>query len=258
MSIDNISHLAVCGDSFAVGAGMQLDRCFEDSFGGVVAERLQVPLKVYARSGACNFLIYLQVKKVAEQSRSSDGTPLVLINLTSYSRIFFPYDSREIRTSIDLGDVDYHSYHPYHDRSKPKRPLEFTPSDKPNFTSETISNVGLKLHGNMESLTKMSEVSKRKWQAISMYFEELYDDAVKMETDAALAAAMHLMLENEKIPHIFLGIDQKRYPLVPKDMFLEVNWHDIGAIHPDPAKTFHCNATGHGIVADSILQHLGC
>ena len=256
LEVYNATHVSVCGDSFGVGSGMPMHRCFEDSFGGQVSSTMGIPLKVYARSGSCNFLIYLQVKKVVEQSITRNDRPLVLINLTSYSRIVFPYDSRSVGGLSDLSNVDYRSYHPYHKTSHPRRELEFDTVESPNLTSETISNVGLALHGNMESPGRLAEVAKKKWKAISIYFEEIYDDSVKIEIDSALATTMHYMLEKAGLPHIFIGVRKDFFPMIPNKNFLEENWGDISKLHQDPAMTKHCNAVGHGIVASKILEKI--
>lgn len=256
--IDDITHIAVCGDSFGVGSGMPLDRCFEDSFGGIVASSLGIPLKVYARSGSCNFVIYLQVKKIVEQVRERNDRPLVLVSLTSHSRLIFPYDSRISGGAADLSNVDYLGYAPYHRSSVPRRKLEFIPVDQPNLTSETISNTNLALHGNTELLknTRLMEISRRKWQAISIYFEEIYDNSVKMEMDVALATTMHVMLEKQGLPHVIMGLQSKDYSMIPYHHFMEVNWHEISKMHPDPLRTMHCDRLGHEMVANMILSKI--
>ena len=252
----DITHIYVCGDSFAVGSGMPLDRCFEDSFGGVVASRLGLPLRVYARSGSCNFVIYLQVKKCVEMAKLRGENPLVLISLTSHSRLLMPYESRGLGGTVDLADVDYQSYHPYHHTSRPRRDLEFTPSPRPTLTSETISSIGLALHGNLSTGARFAEISRKKWKAIESYFSELYDDAAKMETDAALVASMHLMLERAGHRHVVLGKDRRTHPLVPEGRFVEIDWNGISLAHPDPARTMHCDSVGHAMVADRIIPNL--
>lgn len=251
-----ITHVYVCGDSFAVGSGMPLDRCFEDSFGGIVAERLGLPLRVFARSGSCNFVIYLQVKKCIDVARERGENPLVLVSLTHHSRLLIPYESRGLPTAIDLSDVDYQSYHPYHSTSTPRRPLEFTPKHDPMLTSETIASMGLAMHGNLSNDDRSSEMRRRKWKAIAMYFSELYDDAAKLETDIALAATMHLMLEKAGFEHRILARDTRAHTLPLAEKLLQIDWNGISAAHPDPARTMHCNRDGHAIVAHRIITSI--
>lgn len=166
-----IDTVAVCGDSFGVGSGLPLETCYENSFGGIVAKKLNLPLKVYARSGCCNYVIYLQVKKIIEQFHKLQHKPLVLITFTHHSRIVFPFDSTKLTTHVDLSNVEYKSYAPYSKYSTPTRPVEFELSATPNLTSETISNLNLCLAGSsLKDNVNYKEILEHKWKAIALYF----------------------------------------------------------------------------------------
>jgi hypothetical protein len=249
-----IDSIAVCGDSFGCGSGMPQNRCYEDSFGGYVSKKLDLPLKVYARSGCCNFTIFLQVKKVIDQFNHKVHAPLVLVTLTNHARLTFPIDSTKISTDCDLRNVDYRKYEPYSNLSSPTRPIHFDLSDEPNLLSETISNMNLGLKGrHMRNDERFDRIMDRKWKAISMYFEEIYDDSIKMHYDVSIATMMHLMLKEAGLPHVIFGFGRYMHRFIPDPNFVEIHWGSICMNHPDEGRSGHCNAVGHAIVAEKIL-----
>lgn len=252
-----IDCVAVCGDSFGVGSGLPLDSCYENSFGGIVAKKLQLPLKVYARSGCCNYIIYLQVKKIIEQYHNNLHKPLVLITITHHSRIVFPFDSTRLTTNVDLSNVEYKSYAPYSDYSKPQRPLEFNLLPTPNLTSETISNLNLCLAGSsLKNNVNYKDILDDKWRAISLYFKELYDDTIKQDYDCAIINLMHQQLLSLNIPHIFLGYKVQNLEFINSKNFADVHWGKLSSMYPDVAKSGHCNEIGHQHAADIILEKI--
>ncbi len=250
-----IDSVAICGDSFACGSGMPLDRCFEDSFGGKVASELNLPLRMYARSGACNFTIYLQVKKVVEQINTKSIKPVVLISLTNHSRLIFPIDSTKTSNKIDLSNVEYLSYTPYSDTAVPnRRKPDFDLDESPNLRSETISNLNLCLAGSFLLNSKsFKSIMDRKWTAIRYYFEELYDDQIKQEQDIAIAHMMHNLLKEANAPHVIFGFGRHSFRFVDIKNFAEVHWGEISLKYPDRAGSGHCDERGHQIVADRLL-----
>jgi hypothetical protein len=250
-----IDCVVVCGDSFGTGAGLDEDQRFEKSFGGIVSSRLDVPLKVYARSGCCNFTIYLQVKKIIETCKSTKMSPLVLITLTNHSRLFFPIDGARGSRKLDLSNVIYKNYQPYSSTSRPQRPIEFAIDDFPNFTSETISNLGLCLAGsNLRHDKNFSKIVDRKFDAIRMYFEEIYDDGVKLEYDTAITLMMHSMLKENRISHIIMGFGAHQNRFIDQDNFVEIHWGEICSRYPDRHGSGHCDETGHMIAAGMLLE----
>lgn len=246
--------VAVCGDSFGCGSGLPEDRCYEDSFGGQVASKLNLPLRVFARSGCCNFTIYLQVKKILDLYHHKKINPLVIISLTHHSRMIFPIDGTKTSSNVDLSDVDYIGYQPYSLASNPRRNIEFEPKDRPNLMSETISNMNLCLSGHILGDSKIfSNIMDRKWRAIRSYFEELYDDSVKREYDVSIANMMHLMLAEYSIPHVIMGYGKYHFRHIKEGNYLNVHWGKISAEHPDVMNSGHCDENGHLIVADQLL-----
>lgn len=246
--------IAVCGDSFGTGAGLPPESCYEDMFGGIVSKYFDLPLKVYARPGCCNFSIFLQVKKIIDQKNLLQHEPFVIVTLTHHSRILFPIDASKLDINLNLSNLDYLNYHPYSAISKPRRPLEFKIDDDPQLISETVSNIGLCLsgrHGGPKD--HLTNIMDRKWEALRLYFEELYDDGIKREYDDALILMMHNMLEEAKIPHILMGYGQYNHRFINPKNFLEIHWGSICMRHPDRQGSGHCDEAGHLIVANDLI-----
>lgn len=250
-----VNCIAVCGDSFATGAGLNPEIAFEKSFGGLVAEELDLPLKVYARSGCCNYTIYLQVKKILEQKKEEVHNPLVLITLTNHNRLFMPIGHDFNHSEIpDLSMVDYRSYHPYSLRySNPLRPLHFR-TNAARFCSETVSNIDLAVVGKMPGTYEFMNLIKEKTESVKSYIVDLYHSGAKEEQDAALAALMHLQLKKSHTPHIIMGQSRARFDFIDQRNFADNNWGELIQLYPDEYDSMHCNEEGHRVVKENIIK----
>lgn len=249
----NITHLAVCGDSFSVGHGLDPNIQFEKSFGGLVAEHFHLPHLVYGRSGCCNFVIYLQIKKIVEQvKKNKDFCPFVLISDTWVDRIIFPIKKSWFSKEPDLSDVDYLNYEPYNENYPVRRSLPFKTNRKFKFVSEgLITFVDGEEHG-LEQLFKKSKNENVK--SLNAFFDEIYDYELKKETDKSLLASGHLLLLRYNIPHLFLT--QEHNNLINKENNILNTWEKLIKKYPDNRETGHCNEIGHKITAENVIKHI--
>jgi hypothetical protein len=247
-----VTHIATCGDSFGCGAGLTDDSCYEKSFAGVVAEKFNLPQRVYARSGCCNFTIYLQVKKIIEQaSHDKSYRPLVLITTTFHERLIFPTDNGFKFKTPDLADVEYLSYVPYVDN---KRPLEFK-TNTSRLSSETVSNIQHYQTGNAPNLARLfANVNKQKLNAIGQYYLYLFDTGIKKDYDEALFVTMHMMLESANLPHVIMAC----YPplVIPAKNAMHNDWGFYSKNYPDEQGSGHCNEVGNLKVGNEVISHI--
>jgi hypothetical protein len=252
-----VTSVSVCGDSFGCGSGLSEEICYEKSFGGLVAEELKVPLKVYARSGCCNFVISLQVKKIIEQNRNSKDKPLVLITTTHHSRFIIPIGSGTQYQKYDLSDVEYMRYPPYTSVNNPyPRPLEFSISKKPKLISDTISNFIWYTEKGADNLGYLFKDLKPKLDSAKKYLAEIYDDSIKQEYDTALILKMHLDLTHAGIPHIIMAPNAHDFQVMNSKNFFENNWGYYSQRYPDKMGSGHCNETGHHLVANKLIEKI--
>jgi hypothetical protein len=248
-----VNSIAVCGDSFSVGHGLDPENQFEKSFGGLVAEKYNLPLKVYGRSGCCNFVIYLQVKKILEQiDKDKTFRPLVVVSDTWADRLIFSIRKSWFDKAPDLEDVDYLNYEPYRKDYAVPRSLSFKPSKKYRYVSEGLPTY---LDGEKFGLEQLMDKSRpENISPLSSFFDEVYDYGIKRETDKCIIASAHYMLVQRKIPHVFLT--REKNSLIDSNNNIINNWEKLTKKYPDSRGTGHCNELGHEIVAQKIIKQI--
>jgi hypothetical protein len=248
-----INRIATCGDSFGCGLGLPDATTFEDSFAGIVAKHFNLPQEVYARSGCCNFTIYLQVKKIIERmSYDAEYKPFVLITTTFHERLIFPLDEGWKHKIPDLADVEYTSYVPYNANTNPKRKLPFAVNPDSRLITETISNINHVFTGADSSILK--KVEKTKFDAIINYYTEIFDTGVKKEYDEALFVVMSNLLTHYNVPHLIGGHNLPF--LIPEKNRIENNWGYYTSRWPDNRGSGHCNEEGNRLVGEEWIKHI--
>ena len=252
-----VNEIVVCGDSFGCGIGLPFKHCFEKSFGGLISQQYNVPHTVYARSGCCNYVIYLQVKKVIEDYKHKDK-PVVLVTTTNHSRFVFPSDHADSGyNNYSLEDVAYTLHEPYSGREHVyKRPLPFTPKSKPKLVSETVSNFVYYFKGKAPNLEYLFSNVKEKLSAIKSFYEELYDDSIKQDYDSGVILMMHMMLKEAGFPHVIMSPNPHQDRFIDKKNYLQNNWGTYSQKYPDVMGSGHCDEQGHIEVAEKIIKHI--
>jgi len=253
-----VTHVAVCGDSFGTGHGLPDSTCYEDNFSGVFAARYNLRQRVYARSGCCNFTIYLQIKKIIEQARyDSTYKPFVLVTSTFHERLIFPIDDGTIPQPPDLSQVEYMSYGPYHLKGNTKpRKMEFSLNKEARLVTETISNIEHYQSGKAPGIARLfSKVHADKFAAIKSYYNELFDSGIKQEYDNALYMTAHCELIKYNIPHvIMMGYPDAMFAGNPH--FMANHWGYYTTLHPDALGSGHCNEEGNRLVGEAVIAHV--
>lgn len=242
--------VVVCGDSFATGVGIPTERCYEDFFGGLIAKEFNLPLRVFARSGCCNFTIFLQVKKVIEQYRYSEIKPIVLISVTYHERYLIPIVDNISYEDLDLKYVQYMEYEPYSEMSKPQRKLEFELAEEPKFVSQTLSNINLYLEGNPFGATTKSfdAIPRNRYNSLMNFVTDVDNEKIKYEYDNAIITKAHLLLVNNNIPHIIMSTHDTVYSHLNQKNVAIVDWGGLCKKFPDNLGTGHCDEDGHNEV----------
>jgi hypothetical protein len=242
-----VESIVVCGDSFGTGVGIPPERCYEDFFGGLVAKEFNLPLRVFARSGCCNFAIFLQIKKVIEQYESSEIKPLVLVSVTYHERYMIPIVDTVNYGDLDLKYIQYKEYEPYSDFSTPQRKIEFELADKPKFVSQTLTNINLYLqgHGAGGTTTSFDAVPKHKYDSLMNFVADIDNQNIKREYDNALITKAHLLLKNNNIPHIMMVSHIHPYLHLNQENVAVVDWGGLCQRFPDNLGSGHCDENGH-------------
>lgn len=258
-----VTSIAVCGDSFGIGIGISNDpqKMISESFGARVAKYFEVPIKIFARSGCCNYVIYLQVKKVIEQFKTKEINPLVLITVTHHSRFVFPIENEPHHIIYDLSDVNYKIYNIFHTEEELESFLPFIPKKEPKLISETVSNF---LHFNKQGLINLKKFFnklEKKVKVLEEYFKYLYSDSIKKDYDTSLIVMMHLELKRYNIPHLILTPDDYLSNFIEQQNFLQNDWGYYSKKYPDKYSSGHCTEIGHMELAKIIIEKIsqyGC
>lgn len=254
----NFESVVVCGDSFGCGIGLSPERAYEDYFGGLVSKELNLPLRVFARSGCCNFTIYLQVKEVIEQYKGSFKKPLVLISMTYHERYMLPISDQLTSSDLDIKNVQYLEFEPYSETSNPQRKLEFDVKKESKLSSQTLTNIMLYLKdipsGSPYNSLKVIDLEKYKLFLNSKI--EINDSEIKKEYDNAILTKAHILLKNEGIPHILMSTDLPQFLHIDQDNVAIVDWGHFCMKYPDNIGSGHCDEMGHKEVFNILLPKI--
>jgi hypothetical protein len=242
-----IESVIVCGDSFATGVGLPPEKCYEEFFGGLVAKDLNLPLRVFGRSGCCNFTIFLQVKKVIEQYKDRVIKPLVLISVTYHERYIIPIVDNITQDDLDLKYVQYKEYEPYSETSTPQRKIEFDLADEAKLMSQTLTNINQYLSGKPSGAVKKSfdAISKQKYDSLINFITDVDNERLKYEHDNAIITKAHLLLVNNNIPHIIMPSHDLMYSHLNQKNVAIVDWGHFCKKYPDNLGSGHCDEQGH-------------
>jgi len=257
-----VNCIATCGDSFGTGSGLPLDICYEKSFAGVVAEHYQLPQKVYARGGCCNFTIYLQVKKVIQRYledkqfnliETDKFKPFVLITMTHHERLIIPLDDGLKFTNPDISQIDYKNYMPYQSDFG-NRPMEFA-STSTRLLTQTITNLEVLLKEKAGSaIREFNDLEKNKLNTLGLYYTDIFDTAIKKEYDDALIITIHSMLKFHNIPHLILTYAPSE--IINRENRFDIHWGEYTLRYPDDGGSGHCNEEGNRLVGLEIIKHI--
>lgn len=250
-----VDFIATCGDSFACGMGLQEFECFEKSFGGLAAEHLGVEQRVIARSGCCNYTIWLQVKHVVEEWAVGKN-PFVILTMTNAARTSWYKQGKEpkIGTTPTIKHLNYEDYAPYHSHTREhfRRPI---PVETNNIMqSETLHNLesfaDQKVKANWWQFDRHEPDARidllRRWVADFFNFD------IKNDYDNAIILKAHILLKKHNIPHVFMGWQPDLQNLMDDVNYVPVDWGYYSNRYPDSKGTGHCDRKGHQEVFELI------
>lgn len=243
-----VNKLVTCGDSFACGSGLDNVDAFEKSYAGLTANEIGVEQKVLARPGCCNFIIWLQIKYAVHNINN----PFVLITMTNAARTTW------YKSGIDKGEpkleyLNYEDYPPYDKRHKFSRPI---PIDTDNtLQSETLQNLDTFFTEGAGAMWKQFDHEPTpRLRILKDWVAEFFDMQQKNQYDNSLMTMAHLLMNKNKIPHLFLGWQPELGDLLPDVNYQAIDWGHYSKQYPDSKGTGHCDYTGHRLVYEEIIN----
>lgn len=179
-------------------------------FSEIVAASLNAELQCYAKLGASNFVIRLQIDEAIKQNPD-----LILIGFTSVDRIEVPLNQYHLNKGIkNIKYSDIHIIPEFYDIAT-------------NTVSAPISNFTINPVHEDENL------GAKKITAIKYYSTELYDSELKRQLDFFLAQSALDRLEKLNIPFVFTrggltGLSYEPWSKFEVDQTLGNPWLYVG------------------------------
>ena len=168
--------IIACGCSF-----MAVDKKAQGThFTEIIANQLRGDLKSYAKMGASNFVIRLQVEEALRQNPS-----LILIGFTSSDRIEISNSKFELGKGIR--NIQYSSAHKL-----------------PEFFNNLAGTVSAPITNFLLNPVHLDEkIDSEKLNALKYWTTNLYDSQIKTQSDFYIVQSALYLLEKSKIPFIF-------------------------------------------------------
>ena len=246
--------LVTCGDSFACGSGLEDEDAFEKSYAGLTAKDIGVDQKVLARSGCCNYTIWLQIKWAVENLTKSNK-PFVLITMTNAARTVWYKQNQPSNVSPTIEHLNYQDYPPYdtHTNRTVRRPI---PVDTDNtMQSETLTNLDSFFDSSIKATwPQMKHEPEARIKVLRDWVADFFNFEIKNDYDNGILAQGHLLLKKHNIPHLFMGWQPEFGDLLPEENYVAVDWGYWSQNYPDDKGTGHCNYQGNYYVYREVIN----
>lgn len=251
-----VDFVATCGDSFACGMGLEEYENFEKSFGGLAAEHIGVEQRVMARSGCCNFTIWLQVKHVVNEWVVSGQKPFVILTMTNAARTswFKPGKEPPMGTQPTIKHLNYEDYAPYHDRTNIKVRRSIPVETNNIMQSETLQNLDSYLNPHVKSTWWQFDRHEpdARIKLLRDWVADFFNFDIKNEYDNAIILQAHTLLKKHNVPHVIMGWQPDLQNLMDDVHYVPVDWGHWTNTFPDSKGTGHCDKRGHEQVFELI------
>lgn len=191
--------LIVCGDSFMSATQDIPDRI--DCLGGghftqIFAKELGFKYDTFARGGASNFLIYLQVKEAL-----NNDPDYIIVGFTDSLRVEIlngqHHDGDEIGKEVTVYDFNYHEYP---DLSTELRYDKW--SDKPRYISTSVVNV-IDWPDKFEDKGRL--FNEYYYNVYKDYFTSFWSPAIQSMYDKMIIEKTIDLLDNSGVPFHITG-----------------------------------------------------
>ena len=247
--------LVTCGDSFACGSGLNDEDAFERSYAGLTAKDIGVEQKVLARSGCCNYTIWLQVKW-AVQNLTKDYKPFVLVTMTNAARQVWYKEGQQKAEGVypSIEHLNYKDYWPYDKLRNTTRQREIPVETDNSLQSETMNNLDTWGNENTAWWPQFSQEPDARIRILKDYIASFFNFQMKQEYDNGILLQGHLLLKKHNIPHLFMGWQPEFGTLIPDVNYMAVDWGYWSQTYPDDKGTGHTNYQGHNLVYREIIK----
>ena len=255
--------LVVCGDSFNYGIGCR--DLTTQPYGIKTAENLGWNCIRLARGSASNYAIHLQGMYAA--TNLNPKPDLVILGTTSYDRIEWVAEGKELNQEPTLENLNYHLYPPHnmaqplHDSPMPYY-LENSQRYDPKILSEQVVAFQdyfriLSKDRNNEYYKRLRSEPKPKLELIDQFYFEIYNEWIKRDYDVGVIMLAYRKIKKAGINCIIAGPDYKYYDFVDGHTdFFPINWGQLSREYPDTVNTLHCSEEAHELISQALTNHI--
>jgi hypothetical protein len=254
--------LVICGDSFNYGIGCS--DLYTQPYGIKIAENLDWDCIRLARGSASNYTIYLQGIFAA---KLSPKPKIIILGTTSYDRVEWISEGKEINYPPKLEDLNYHLYPPHyitpplHDS-----PMSFYLKDKSDYDPKILSEQIVafqdyfaicKKDNNNEYFKRLRSEPKQKLELIESYYIEIFNEWIKRDYDIGVIMLAYRAIKRANIQCIIVGPDYKYTKFIDQSQdFFPIDWSKLSNEYPDKVKSLHCSEEAHSIIAENLTNHI--
>lgn len=259
--VAEVSTLYITGCSFAAGCG--LDRPKEDSYGALLAKKMNLtPVNISKHSGS-NFSIMCQVLWALKH-----GAEFILIGSTSVDRLDWIAQGGELKGYPRAPDFNYHGYHPYNETD---HPFVGNPRYNPVILSDSIPSIAHVIDNfkefdknrksNKEDYwgRRLKNESKERLDILKSYISEVYDHNLKYVADRSHLLMAVRECERKRISYFVVdsNLDLAEYldsdRCLPRETVSPIFYDGNYA---DKHGTMHISEEGHKLIANLIWERM--
>lgn len=253
--------LVICGDSFNYGIGCT--NLYTQPYGVLTANNLGLECIRLARGSASNYTIHLQGMYAA---RMTPKPKLVILGTTSYDRVEWVAEGKELNSPPILENLNYHQYPPHymaqplHDAPMPWH-LSNDKSYDPKILSEHVvvfREYFKQLNkGHTEYYKRIQSEPKPKLEIIDQYYFEIYNEWIKRDYDVGVIMLAYRQIKKAGIPCIIVGPDYKYCDFVDdRKEFYPIDWATLSKEYPDKVNSLHTSEEAHKLIAQGLTHHI--
>lgn len=260
--------IVICGDSFAIGIGVQ--DLLTDAWGPIISKEYKKEVINFAKGSSTNYSISLQADYAIENIQNID---LLIISDTCEHRInFFKYEEHIARSSnswnnsnISNLDINYHEYPPYGPGTYHQtisHPYINNPEYKGTLNTENWYGVVeytdrlLEKEDTSSTYYKKFKEDDERLLLLRDYYFKISDTQIQRKQDVGCLLYSYLKAKKLNIPVLMAMEKDEIKDLIPFQDYVDLSWGQLALKYPDTIGTLHTSEEGQSVAAAKVIEHI--